>query len=87
MKEALVEEGRLKISTLKSLCFCCFDVFSFCKAKQETLFSQSFMGNSAGPLPWSLGFWQSGVKDTDPKAQRAEEVREEPSFTRNPCRV
>lgn len=53
--------GRLKISTLKSLYFCCSDVFSFCKAIQERLFPQSFRGNSACPLPCSFqlsGIWK-----------------------------
>lgn len=34
-----------------------------------------------------FGFWQSRVEGTDCKVQRPEEVREEPFFTRNPCRV
>ena len=46
--------GRLKISTLKSLYFCCSDVFSCGKAIQERLFPQSFWGNSACPLSCSL---------------------------------
>lgn len=33
MEEALVEEGRLKISTLKRLYFCCIDVFFLLQSK------------------------------------------------------